>query len=84
MSRKLDKIGEDLEKARARYEEYGKRIQELEAQYAEQEKSEISDIVHEANLTPDQLQKLLAKMAEDPIPKGAIPEDVTEVKQDED
>lgn len=84
MSRKLDKIGEDLEKARARYEEYGKRIQELEAQYAEQEKSEISDIVHAANLTPDQLQKLLAKMAEDPIPKGAIPEDVTEVKQDED
>lgn len=45
MSRKLDKIGEDLEKARARYEEYGKRIQELEAQYAEQEKCEISDIV---------------------------------------
>ena len=40
MSRKLDKIGEDLEKTRARYEEYGRRIQELEAQYAEQEKSE--------------------------------------------
>ncbi|MEE0955323.1 MAG: DUF4315 family protein [Eubacterium sp.] len=84
MSRKLDKIGEDLEKTRARYEEYGRRIQELEAQYAEQEKSEISDIVHAANLTPDQLQRLLAKMAADPIPQGAIPEDVMEGKQDED
>ena len=55
MSRKLDKIGEELARTRARYEAYGKRIQELEDQYAEQEKTEINEIVRAANLTPDQL-----------------------------
>ena len=84
MSRKLDKISEELTKTRARYEAYGKRIQELEDQYAEQEKTEINDIVRAANLTPDQLQRLLSKMSEDPIPHGTFPDDVMEVEQDED
>jgi len=84
MSRKLDKIGEELARTRARYEAYGKRIQELEEKFAEQEKTEINDIVRAANLTPDQLQKLLSKMDEDPIPHGVFPEDVMEVEQDED
>lgn len=84
MSRKLDKIGEDLARTRARYEAYGKRIQELEDQYAEQEKTEINEIVRAANLTPDQLQRLLSKMKEDPIPHGAFPDDVMEVEQNED
>ena len=84
MSRKLDKIGEELARTRARYEAYGKRIQELEDQYAEQEKTEINDIVRAANLTPDQLQRLLSKISEDPIPHGTFPDDVMEVEQDED
>ena len=84
MSRKLDKIGEELARTRARYEAYGKRIQELEDQYAEQEKTEINEIVRAANLTPDQLQRLLSKMKEDPIPHGAFPDGVMEVKQNED
>ena len=84
MSRKLDKIGEELERTRARYEAYGKKIQELEEQYAEQEKTEINDIVRAANLTSEQLQRLLSKMNEDPIPHGTFPDDVMEVEQDED
>ena len=84
MSRKLDKISEELARTRARYEAYGKRIQELEDQYAEQEKTEINEIVRAANLTPDQLQRLLSKMNEDPIPHGAFPDDVMEVEQNED
>ena len=84
MSRKLDKIGEELARTRARYEAYGKRIQELEDQYAEQEKTEINEIVRAANLTPDQLQRLLSKRKEDPIPHGAFPDDVMEVEQNED
>ena len=84
MSRKLEKIGEELARTKARYEAYGKRIQELEDQYAEQEKTEINEIVRAANLTPDQLQRLLSKMKEDPIPHGAFPDDVMEVEQNED
>ncbi|MCD8104817.1 MAG: DUF4315 family protein [Lachnospiraceae bacterium] len=59
MSAKLEKIGADLAKARAKSKEWDSRVKKLEAQYKEQENLEICSVTHSYNLTPDQLAKLL-------------------------
>ncbi len=70
MSVKLDRIGADLEKARKKRTEWDAKVKELECRYREEENSEIHDMVHAANLTPEQLSQLLRTFASDTVPKA--------------
>lgn len=69
MSARLDKIGSDLAKARAKRDEWDRRTKELERKYREVENTEIQEMVHAANLTPDKLAELLQLFATDMVPK---------------
>ena len=69
MGAKLDRIGADLEKARKKRAEWDARVKDLERRYREEENSEIHEMVHAANLTPDQLSELLRMFAADMAPK---------------
>lgn len=72
MGAKLDRLGADLEKARKKRAEWDARVKDLERRYREEENSEIHEMVHAANLTPDQLAELLRMFAEDAVPKPAV------------
>lgn len=74
MAGKLDKIGADLEKARAKREEWERRVKELEQKYRETENTMIHDMVHAANLTPEQLAQII-QMAATQVP-GEYPETI--------
>ena len=70
MSAKLDKLADELKKARKKRDEWDAKIKELERKYREVENSEIHEMVHAANLTSDQLAELLSMFAQDMIPKA--------------
>lgn len=72
MSAKLDKLRVELEKARKKNAEWETRVKELETRYCEQENTEIHDMVHAANLTPDQLSNLLRMFAEEKVSSTEI------------
>ena len=59
MSAKLEKLGADLKRAREKADEWMRRAKELEAQYNEQEKTDISDICRVYKMTPEKLKRLL-------------------------
>ena len=80
MGAKLDKIGADLEKARRKRAEWDARVKDLERRYREEENSEIHELVHAANLTPDQLSELLRMFAADMVPK---PETINSMNEQE-
>ena len=80
MSARLDKIGADLAKARAKRDEWDARAKELERRYKEVENTEIHEMVHAANLTPDQLSELLRMFASDMVPK---PETINSMNEEE-
>ena len=69
MSAKLDRIGADLEKARKKRSEWDAKVKDLERRYREEENSEIHEMVHAANLNPEQLSELLCMFAADMAPK---------------
>lgn len=77
---KLDRIGADLEKARKKRAEWDARVKDLERRYREEENSEIHEMVHAANLTPDQLSELLRMFAADMAPK---PETINAMNEEE-
>lgn len=52
--------------------------------YQEEENTEIHDMVHEANLTPDQLAELLCMAAKAALNSRMLMETVKEEKQNED
>ena len=83
MSAKLDKIGADLAKARKKKAEWEAKVVELEKKYREVENSEIHDMVHAANLTPDQLAELLSMFATEMIPKAETINSVRETEETE-
>ena len=62
MSAKLDRIGEERDKALRRREEWDARYKELDKRYREQENTEIHDLVHAFNLTPEQLKGRLEEL----------------------
>ncbi len=64
MGAKLDKIGLDLKRARAKRMEWDSKVKELERKYKEEENTEIHDMVHAANITPEQLAELIQRMNE--------------------
>ena len=80
MGDKIDRIGADLEKARRKRAEWDARVKEQERSYREEENSEIHDMVHAANLTPDQLSELLRMFASDMTPK---PETINAINEEE-
>ena len=80
MGAKLDKIGADLEKARRKRAEWDAKVKDLERRYREEENSEIHELVHAANLTPDQLSELLRMFAADMGPK---PETINSMNEQE-
>lgn len=68
MGIKLEKLGAELAKARRKKAEWETRVKELERRYQQEENTEIHEMVHAANLTPDQLSQLLKRFAEQPLP----------------
>lgn len=78
MGAKLERLGDELAKARKKKAEWDSRVKDLERRYREEENSEIHEMVHAANLTPDQLSELLKMFAEDSAPKPETIQSVTE------
>lgn len=58
---RLKKIDAELKKARARRDEWDSRVKELERKYREAENTCIHDMVHAANLSPEELAELIRK-----------------------
>ena len=58
---KLKKLGTELKKARAKRDEWDAKVKELERKYREAENTCIHDMVHAANLTPEQLAVIIRK-----------------------
>ena len=67
MSAKLDKIGADREKARKKRDEWDAKFKDLDRRYKAQENIEIHDLVHAANMTPDELAELLSRRKSMPV-----------------
>ena len=80
MGAKLDRIRSDLEKARTKRTEWDAKVKELERKFKEEENTEIHEMVHAANLTPEKLAELLLLVAEDTAPK---PEIINSMKEEE-
>ena len=76
MSVRLDRLGEDRARALRKREEWDAKYKELDRLYKERENTEIHDIVHAANLTPDQLAILLQTLGQG-LPNSAVPENIT-------
>ena len=90
MSAKLDKIGADWKRALKKAEVWAEKAKELERKYREVENTEIHDLVHEAQLTPDQLAEVLKALKAGAIPSLAVlpgeavpPESVDETGNDD-
>ena len=58
---KLKKLGAELEKARARQAEWNAKVKNLERKYREAENTCIHDIVHAAELTPEELAVIIRR-----------------------
>ena len=58
---KLKKIGAELSKARAKRDEWDRKVKDLERKYREAENTCIHDMVHAANLSPEGLAELIKK-----------------------
>ena len=78
MGAKLEKLGAELQKARKKKAEWDAKVKDLERRYREEENSEIHEMVHAANLTPDQLSELLRLFAEDAAPNPATIQSINE------
>ena len=68
---KLKKIGAELSKARAKRDEWDRKVKDLERKYREAENTCIHDMVHAANLSPEDLAELIKKHFR-PLPSGML------------
>ena len=83
MSAKLERIGEERDKALRKRNEWDARYKELDRKYQEQENTEILELVHAANLNPEQLAQLL-RMAAQALPTpDTLNQVIKEEKTDE-
>ena len=80
MATKLERLGEELEKAQIKYDEWGRRVKDLEERYSEEENSVIHTMVHAANLTPEQLSQIIAMATQGNV--GAYPEGMVSENED--
>lgn len=71
MFERLEKIGQDLERAKKKRAEWEAKVKELERRYREEENTQIHGMVHAANLTPEQLAELI-KLATTGVPKPDV------------
>lgn len=60
---RLNRLREELAKARKRRDEWDAKVKDLERRYKESENTCIHDMVHAANLTPEQLAALIRAAA---------------------
>ena len=60
---RLNRLREELMKARKRRDEWEQKVKDLERRYKEAENTCIHDMVHAANLTPEQLAELIRAAA---------------------
>lgn len=65
---RLKRLGAELAKARKRRDEWEAKVKDLERRYKEAENTCIHNMVHEANLTPEQLSELIRAAAAGMIP----------------
>ncbi len=56
---RLSRLKEELSKARRKRDEWEQKVKDLERRYKEAENTCIHDMVHAANLTPEQLADLI-------------------------
>ena len=73
---RLKRLGAELAKARKRRDEWEAKVKDLERRYKEAENTCIHDMVHAANLSPEQLAELIrAAAAGQPytLPADAVP-----------
>ena len=56
---RLARLKEELSKARRKRDEWEQKVKDLERRYKEAENTCIHDMVHAANLTPEQLADLI-------------------------
>ena len=64
---RLNRLREELDKAQKKRQELDAKVKKLEQRVREAENTYIHDIVHTANITPEQLGKLI-RMAEHSLP----------------
>ena len=83
MADKLRKLGTELEKARARRDEWDRKAKELEKKYIEEENTQIHDMVRAANLTPEELAVIIRK-ASVSMPDRNAEDVLREAEKDED
>ena len=72
MSEKLDRMKATLATAKERRIQLNNRIEYLERNISELEKIELAEMVRTANVTPDQLAKLLKQAASAPPNPAAL------------
>ena len=73
---KLDRQREELKRARRKRDEWIKKVKDLEQKYQESENTCIHEMVHAANLTPEQLADLIrAASAGQPYVIPAVPDE---------
>lgn len=83
MADKLRKLGTELEKARAKRDEWDRKAKELEKKYIEEENTQIHDMVRAANLTPEELAVIIRK-ASVSMPDRDAEDVLREAEKDED
>ena len=66
---RLKRLGIELAKARKRRDEWDVKVKDLERRYKEAENTCIHDMVHAANLSPEQLAALI-EMSQRTAPAG--------------
>ena len=66
---RLNRLRDELKKARKRRDEWDVKVKDLERRYKEAENTCIHDMVHAANLSPEQLAALI-EMSQRTAPAG--------------
>lgn len=72
MTRKRKRLEDDLKKLLAKKTEIDEKIRETEEQITEETNTEIHEMVHAANLTPEQLAEVLAALKRGAVPGNMI------------
>ena len=68
---KLNKLREELSRARKKRDYWDVKVKDLERRYREAENTCIHDLVHAANMTPEELAELI-RMASSSLPQTAV------------
>ncbi len=79
---RLNRLREELDKAQKKRQELDAKVKKLEQRVREAENTYIHDIVHAANITPEQLGRLI-RMAEHSLPMNDSPFEKEEKDNDE-